>query len=165
VPVDFGLQREVTVVYGSNGKWTSYPGPPKTTSLVGFNYVNELIESHLHLSRSHGELIGLLSQELNLSMGGTAEPTKQQDTIDTVKWTSGEVIESETGNIKLTGTLTVKVALAAAFTYFLLSGVKFNIFGSSQGVTSFNFTYDGSLSANHVKDLFSPDSIITLFSN
>jgi hypothetical protein len=163
VPVDFSLQGEVTVVYGSNGKWTSYPGPPKTTSLVGFNYVNELIESHQLLSRSHCELISMLTQDLNISMGGTTEATPQEDIISSVQWISGEVIESETGNIILSGKLTVTVALAAAFTYFLLSGVRFNIFGSSQGVTNFNFTYDGSLSAQHVKDLFKTGANITLY--
>ncbi len=96
-------------------------------------------------------------------MGGTTEATPQEDIISSVQWISGEVIESETGNIILSGKLTVTVALAAAFTYFLLSGVRFNIFGSSQGVTNFNFTYDGSLSAQHVKDLFKTGANITLY--
>jgi len=165
VPVDFSRQREVTVEYGSNGRWTSYPGPPNSTSLVGYNYVNELIESHLYLSRSHSELISMLTLDLNISMSGTTEAAPQEDTINSVQWLSGEVSESEIENISLTGKLTVGVALAAAFTYFLLSGVRFNIHGSSQGATNFNFTYDGSLSAQYIKDLFVAGANITLYKN
>ena len=160
VPNDFSRQREVTVVYGSNGVWSSYKGKPPQ---LGF--LNELIEAHLNLSRSHVDLTSMLTRQFNLSMGGSTEATLQQDTITSVTWNSGEVICSDVGLITLSGSLTVTVALAAAFTYFVLSGVNFNIVGSSQGETSFNFTYDGALSAQYVKDLFVTGANIVLHKN
>lgn len=161
VPDDFQYNA-TTVTYTATGGWTVTPGKPQLVASAGHS-IASLIQSHQSLSKAHADLVALASglTPNHLALLSEASGSSQQDQIEKVVW-HRSYSELDTGNIVLSGTLTVATALAAAFTYFVLIGVTFSINGSTAGATTFNFTYSGTLSAQAVQALFAPGSNITL---
>jgi hypothetical protein len=53
----------------------------------------------------------------------------------------------------LSGRLRVGTALAAGFGFFILSGVRFTIKNGGAGGTQFDFVYNGTKSAQNIKEL------------
>jgi hypothetical protein len=95
------------------------------------------------MSEAHNELVALAY----LSKG-----KNQTDALVNVHWNSSASAIGE-NEIVLTGTLTVTAALTAAYTYFVLSGVTFDVKSGSSG-TTVNFSYSGAQSADKIKALF-----------
>jgi hypothetical protein len=82
-----------------------------------------------------------------------ASSPSQSDTLTSVKWnpSAGRIAGGVT---VLSGTITVSVALAAAFATFVLAGTTFTIVSGPAGGTTVNFTYNGTQSAEYIKSLF-----------
>lgn len=133
-PGDFSYNK-CTVTYLPNGTWSIAAGPPPTLALTE--------DLDWFLSDAHNELVALAY----LSKGKT-----QTDTVVTVHWNSG-TFAVEGSEVFITGTVTVATALAAAFTYFVLSGVKFDIKSQPSG-TTVKFSYNGNKSAQYIQSLF-----------
>ena len=72
-----------------------------------------------------------------------------------------QVTWDQWGKETLTGIVTVTPALTTRPIAFELSGEVFNIKGF-RDVNTFRFTYSGSQSSQHVKDLFQPGALLTL---
>jgi hypothetical protein len=129
-----------TVTLLNNGKWKITPGKPMQLALLD-NL--EFLKSDAH-------------REL-MAMAYLADGSVQSDNVTAVHWTSNRLAaigeQSEFAeNTYLTGSITVGVALTAAFTYFVLSGVNFTV-NSSAGQTTVDFVYNGTLSAQHIQSL------------
>lgn len=85
----------------------------------------------------------------------------QMDVVQNVRW--NQFTAAPEGSFTyLSGTLTVSAALAAPFTYFVLSGVQFSIANSQPGQTSFAFRYSGTRSARAVMSLFQTGAQLVL---
>lgn len=150
VPSSFKYN-ETTVTYTSTGGWVVTPGKPSNTN----DYIGSLIQSHLFISKAHADLVALAQlnpSDLNL----LSSTSSQTDYVKKVSWkaSTSYYSDADTELTFLAGTITVTTALAAAFSVFVLSGVSFNIQGGTAGLTTFNFTYNGTLSAEAVKSLF-----------
>lgn len=135
VPNDFQYNK-CTVTYTATGGWTVTQGPPPASALAA--------DLGWLLSEDHLELAALTY----LSLGDT-----QADTLSTVAWDSADIFTAD-GNTYLSGSLTVTTALKAAFGYFILSGVRFQVDRSEAGGTTVHFSYSGTRSAQAVQDLF-----------
>ncbi|MCY1009482.1 hypothetical protein OV079_28740 [Nannocystis pusilla] len=70
-----------------------------------------------------------------------------------IQWNTSSAV-AETGPLTMSGTLTVKVALAASFTAFVLGGIVFKISRAAAGGTTVEFSYSGRESVDAVKSLF-----------
>lgn len=86
-------------------------------------------------------------QDAKLVVSG--DESQQLDQLVEVQWD----VQGDSA-LPLTGTLTVKEALAAGFAVFLLSGVKFDITSNTAGRTQVNFSYSGTRSRDSIKKLF-----------
>lgn len=135
VPNNFVLNA-CTVTYTATGGWTITAGAPASVSMTE--------DLSWFRSPAHEELVALAY--LDNSTVGT-------DTLQAVNWDRAAE-DLGGGNTYLSGTVTVTTALAAAFTYFVISGVRFTIDKPAGGATSFRFSYSGSKSADAVKSLF-----------
>lgn len=129
-----------TVTLLNNGKWKIVPGKPSQLALM----------EDLPFLKSDG--LGQL-----MAMAYLSDGSLQQDNVTSVRWDSQldaqDALDADEVNLTiLSGTITVGVALTAAFGYFLLSGTSFTV-NSIVGGTTVNFTYNGTLSAQAVKDL------------
>lgn len=133
-PNDF-LYNKCTVTYSETGGWSVTPGEPTAVALTR--------DLDWFMSEAHNELVALAY----LSKG-----KNQTDALVNVHWNSNVSAIGE-NEILLTGTLTVTAALTAAYTYFVLSGVTFDVKSGSSG-TTVNFSYSGAQSADKIKALF-----------
>ena len=133
-PSDF-LYNKCTVTYGQDGEWSITPGEPPTLALTE--------DLDWFLSEAHNELVALAY----LSKG-----TTQADTLISVHWNSSAFAANES-EVVIAGTLTVGTALTAAFSYFILAGIKFEIKRQPTG-TTVEFSYDGSKGAKYMMSLF-----------
>ncbi|WP_242184980.1 hypothetical protein [Sphingomonas sp. CARO-RG-8B-R24-01] len=125
-----------TVTLLNNGTWSVTPGKPTSLALLD------------DLSLLTSARIRELTAVAYLSDG-----TVQQDLVTAVTWPPMSANPAVAEDAILSGTITVLTALAAGFLYFTMSGVTFNVTGSTDGATSVNFTYNGALSAQAVKDI------------
>ena len=82
-----------------------------------------------------------------------------EDMSETV--TLKQVTWDQWGQGTLSGIVTVTPALTTRPIVFELSGEVFNIKGF-RDVNTFRFSYSGSQSSQHVKDLFQPGALLTL---
>lgn len=133
-PSDF-LYNKCTVTYGQDGEWSITPGVPPTLAVTE--------DLDWFLSEAHNELVALAY----LSKG-----TTQADTLVSVHWNSSAFAADES-EVVIAGTLTVGTALTAAFSYFILAGIKFEIKRQPTG-TTVEFSYDGSKGAKYIMSLF-----------
>lgn len=162
VPGDFRLNK-TTVTLTELGGWLVTPGAPalqggRLISLGARNRrLDGLIQSHMMLSES---LTGLIAAARPSESGETVV-TGQQDMVAGVTWNSGLTATEATQTV-LKGKLTVSVALAAAFTVFVLAGITFTITNAVTGSTQFEFTYNGTESVEHIKALFELGARIAL---
>jgi hypothetical protein len=133
-PADF-QSGSCTVTFAANGTWRVTPGAPPPHALAqdpgGFP------------SGAHNEL------PAHLLKGHVFV-----DTLVSVHW---DAEPSSAGETFLTGTITVSTALPGPCTYFVLSGVTFQIAGAASG-TTVPFRYAGSRSVEAIKSLFRPGS-------
>lgn len=132
VPTDFS-HNKCTVTYGPTGTWSVAPGEPPTLALTE--------DLDWFLSDAHNELVALAY--LNKGKNET-------DKLVSVHWDSDS---STVEGPVVSGTITVATALTAAFTYFLLSGSKFDIKSQPSG-TTVKFSYNGNKSADYIVKLF-----------
>lgn len=133
----FDQLNECTVTYTSTGGWEVAKGRPATLA----------ISDNLAYFRS--PLFQELAAIAQLESGNVAT-----DTLVSVAWDSALQEAEPNPSTILTGTITVATALGAAFAYFFLSGLRFEIKGSTDGRTTFEFSYNGPESADAVKNLF-----------
>ena len=82
------------------------------------------------------------------------EDMSQTVTLKQVTW-------DQWGQDTLSGIVSVAPALTTRPIVFELSGEVFNIKGF-RDVNTFRFSYSGSQSSQHVKDLFQPGALLTL---
>jgi hypothetical protein len=143
VPASF-KENNCTVTYDAKGNWHQTPGAP----------VHEALTNNLSwfLSDQHSELVALAY---------ASEGKVQTDTVKSVSWNKMTDVPRDELTI-VTGTLTVGVALSAAFTYFVLGGINFSITNAQPGGTTFSFRYSGRESAKVVMDLFKAGAQIAL---
>jgi len=136
-PSSFDQLNRCTVTYTQSGEWVVAPGMPATMA----------VSQNLAFFRSpeYRDLAAIAQLD-----SGSVVP----DTLVSVAWGSTPEGSEEVGNTYLTGTVTVGTVLGAAFAYFFLSGTRFEIKGSTRGATTFSFTYNGTESAQAVKNLF-----------
>lgn len=141
-------QFNCTVTLLPNGKWDVTPGrPPQKVSAQAYQ---TLVSSHQALCNSHAELISLANAIEPLGDGLAA--TAQLDLITEVDWDNQ--LKAVNGPLTfLSGSLRVGTALAAGFGFFILSGVRFTIKNSGSGGTQFDFEYNGTQSAQNIKEL------------
>ncbi len=159
---------ETTVTLNSTGGWDITPGaPPNTVSAAASGFTDNLIDSHRSLLAAMTELWGLVKGKggANLLLSGdtlSSAKKDQTDVVESVQWRTS-FKDKISGNTTLTGTITVKTALAAAFAYFILSGskVRFQVGSPRPDATQFEFSYDGTDSAGSIKKLFKPNAQIT----
>jgi hypothetical protein len=161
VPADFQYNKS-TVTYTATGQWNVTPGAPSTAQLAAAagrtGQLNSLLRSHMSLAAAHESLVNDLSLSApeptpNAERRLTDGASGQDDTVVKVVWHS-QVRTAEVGEVVLAGTLTVGTALTAAFTAFVLSGIRFSIKRAPVGGTTIEFSYSGSRSADFVKSLF-----------
>ena len=149
VPNDFATNK-ATITYSSTGTWSIKPGAPTVSDLM---------------SLSGSGFVGAMLSDDDLMMAALTYislNSDQTDEVSSVAWDAGRSARSADGDTHLTGTLTVKEALAAAFTFFILSGVTFSITRGSKGATAFKFAYQGPLGASAVKALFTKGAKIIM---
>jgi hypothetical protein len=139
VPNDF-LLGSCTVTLTATGELSHSPGPPASqalaTNLAWFR------------SQAHAELVALAY----LSSGDVVS-----DTLESVSFDSG--LQAESGVNYVSGTITVKAAVAVGFSYFLLSGIRFNIDKNPNG-TTFHFSWSGTQAASSIRALFKAGSSV-----
>jgi hypothetical protein len=157
-----------TVTYTAKGGWEITKGKPKPSLLArSATTIGSLVDAHRYMTRAHSDLIRLGGESAVQSGNLLAEPAKEQKvTVKTVKWADrsdmrGDEVAAPTLTF-LTGALTVTTALAAAFTYFVLSGVEFNITSGPAGGTTIDFTYSGEQSAAAIQNLLKAGADILL---
>ncbi|MFZ6184169.1 hypothetical protein [Nannocystis pusilla] len=131
VPDSFQLD-EATVTYGADGGWSVTPGAPPASPP----------------RRSVHDDVARDSATPRVSQGPS-----QEDTVAAIQWNTSSAV-AETGPLTMSGTLTVKVALAASFTAFVLGGIVFKISRAAAGGTTVEFSYSGRDSVDAVKSLF-----------
>lgn len=136
VPNDFTYNK-CTVTYTETGDWTVTQGPPPALAVTA--------DLGWLLSEEQRELAALTYLSLS--------DDTQADTLSTVAWDSADIFTAN-GNTILKGKLSVTTALGAAFTYFLLSGVRFQVDQPEAGKKSVHFSYEGTRSAQSIQDLF-----------
>jgi hypothetical protein len=151
-----------TVTYTSTGTWTITPGKPSAQVMRAS--IDSLAEAHRFLTQAHSDLITLVGESASQSRYLLADKS-QTDKVVSVTWDSKAAKrerEAEAALTFLTGTLTVATALAAAFAYFTLSGVTFNITSAPVNGTTINFTYSGNQSAAAIQALLTAGAQIFL---
>jgi hypothetical protein len=80
------------------------------------------------------------------------------DALESVSFDSS--LQADGGVNFVSGTITVKAAVAAGFTYFLLSGFRFIIDKNPNG-TTFHFSWSGKEAASSIRALFKAGSSVT----
>ncbi|HEY3568614.1 MAG TPA: hypothetical protein VGP73_11835 [Thermoanaerobaculia bacterium] len=163
-PRDF-LRNEATVTYTATGTWLVTPGKPKASLFAGAaTTMDSLVDAHRYLARAHADLITLGGESAEQSRYLLSGSKEQEDTVVSVEWKDSSALGDEAAAALtfLVGTLTVGTALSAAFTYFVLSGVRFQITRAPVGGTTVDFTYSGTQSANAIKDLLTAGAQILL---
>jgi hypothetical protein len=121
---------ECTVTYNPDGSWVVTKGKPSL-----------MLAANTQLAA------------MALLQGGSAETGTQVDVLDSVHWDT--MLSATEDYTYLSGTISVTAALAAGFTYFLLSGVTFVLTNQTEnGQTRFRFSYRGDWSSRAIKDLF-----------
>ena len=175
IPLSKFERLKATVTLEADGSWTVTPGAPKSMNKSG-EQVDSLIQSHYYLSKAQSELVDMARASDYLSGEYSAlEQLKdyqdmmalakheQKDRVQSVKWDKSPDNCEDVADVVITGTLTVGTALTAAFTGFILAGVRFRINRSEAGVTSFHFSYSGTRSASAIKSLFEAGSSLLLY--
>ncbi|MEZ4301446.1 MAG: hypothetical protein R3B70_41315 [Polyangiaceae bacterium] len=161
VPRDFKYAK-TTVTYTSTGGWTVTPGAPPASALglagsmrLAQEDLGPLLRSHQSLAAAHAALVGLAGPAPCAS-GAPAllGAGSQQDELVSVQWDSAEADIADASLTYLSGTLSVRTALAAAFTVFVLAGVEFAITRAAAGGTTVHFSYSGARSASEIRALF-----------
>jgi hypothetical protein len=158
VPGSFDLNA-TTVTYTETGGWAVTPGRPSDISsylaLRGADR-KSLVQSHLLLSEAHAHLVAaraVVDDRPAPRRPRLTSSSSQSDTLASVKWNPSAGRLSG-GVTVLSGTITVSVALAAAFATFVLSGTTFTIVSGPAGGTTVSFTYNGTQSGEYIKSLF-----------
>ena len=149
VPNDFSTNK-ATITYSPTGTWSIKPGAPSLSDLLSVATAGRDVATS-----SDDDLVLAALTYLSLNQD-------QTDEVLSVAWDAGTSTRSAGQDNHLSGTLTVKEALGAAFGLFLIAGVKFTIKGSSKGATAFKFSYTGPLGAKSVKALFTAGARIFL---
>lgn len=157
ISLDKFSQFNCTVTLTETGDWTVTPGKPVVN--VADDVVHALVSSHQSLCKAHENLLALTQSAPLQQLQLEGDPTFL-DTVSSVVWQDNAVdgmVQSDMAYTFLKGRLSVGSALMAGFTFFLLSGVRFNIKGSTQqGSFQCEFDYSGDRSAKAVQDLFKP---------
>jgi hypothetical protein len=157
-PGSFSLNA-ATVTYTATGGWQVTPG--KSTQFAGAS-IDSLADAHRFLTQAHSDLITLVGESAAQSRYLLADKS-QTDKVVSVTWdTKAAKREAEAAQTFLVGTLTVATALAAAFAYFTLSGVTFQITSAPVNGTTVNFTYSGNQSAAAIQALLKAGAEIFL---
>ncbi len=149
VPNDFSTNK-ATITYSSTGTWSIKPGAPSLSDLLSFATAGGDAATS-----SDDALVMAALTYLSLNQD-------QTDEVSSVAWDAGTTARSAGQDNHITGTLTVKEALGAAFGFFVLAGITFTIKGSSKGATAFKFSYTGPLGAKSIKSLFTAGAKIFL---
>jgi hypothetical protein len=148
-PGSFSLNA-ATVTYTVTGGWQVTPGKP--AKFAGAS-IDSLADAHRFLTQAHSDLITLAGESAAQSRYLLADKS-QTDKVVSVTWdTKAAKRDAEAAQTFLVGTLTVGTALAAAFAYFTLSGVTFQITSAPVNGTTVNFTYSGNQSAAAIQAL------------
>jgi hypothetical protein len=136
-PSSFDEVNNCTVTYTQAGGWEITQGKPGALA----------VSQNLAFFRSpqHQDLVALAQ----LDSGRVTA-----DKLVAVAWAGSLGEADRADNTYLTGTITVATALGAAFTYFFLSGTRFEIKSSTAGATAVKFSYSGPDSAQAVKNMF-----------
>lgn len=152
---------EATVTLNSRGAFVVTPGAPPKSALAAASdkssAVHHLLQSHALLCEAHAGLIGLVGSGPELSAADgqgalrLAVPNTQPDKLVDVRWLQAS---SNAATSFLTGRITVQSALLAAYSCFILAGIRFKITRAAAGGTSVDFSYSGSASTTALKQLF-----------
>jgi len=148
------------VTYTATGGWEVTPGkPPSARSAAA---LASLADAHRSLTQAHSDLITLVGESAAQS-SRLLTAKSQADKVVSVTWdTKAAKHEAAAAQAFLAGTLTVATALTAAFTYFALSGVTFQITSAPVNGRTINFTYSGSQSAAAIQALLKAGAEILL---
>jgi hypothetical protein len=157
VSVPTSFQRNAcTVTLTPNGSWSVSPGAPPL--FLGEALERSDVESgDVADAPVYPDAPPTLGETLDLSDAESRGLT--QDTLVSVQWNAWESLAA-VREIILTGHATVAVALPAGFSWFILSGIRFTINNITAGGTSVSFTYSGAQSADRIKSLFYPGSVL-----
>lgn len=160
-PNDFDQSNQATVTLTNTGSLIVTSGAPSSlpSSIASEGQLDKLIESNLLLSTAHSSLVALA--QLDSSSSSQISCSSQTDKVTSVKWVSDL---SDLGNTHLTGTITVAAALAVAFGFFVLAGVKFTVDKVGDNGTTVHFSYSGTRGAQEIKELLVAGAS-ALFSN
>lgn len=172
VPYDFQYNC-CTVTLTDTGGWVVKPGKPSLAKLLAkgtIDYFNSLIQSHRSLAKAHADIVALARLVFNdntspqkdtLSLEETGLQDEQEDTVTGVEWDTA-LTDELTGLTFLSGTLSVNVALSAAFAFFILGSTKFSITESyKEGAKKVKFSYNGPKGVEAIKNLFVDKALVT----
>lgn len=159
IKLEYFKQYSCTVILTSSGSWDIKPGRP--TEVISAEAFRTLVSSHQSLCKSHENLVTLAN-----SIAPQIEdkkPHAQLDTVTDVEWADSNTDSKSNLFVLLKGKLSVKYALGAGLTFFILSGIRFQLkTQSTSGQTQFDFEYNGSQSASEIKELLKVGSEIEL---
>lgn len=157
VPSKFSASGEATVRYTSNGTWEVEPGKPEVEGLasVGGNLAS-MLRTQLHLSQAHSELVTLMGRSTDASNGD-----RQRYTVEKVEWKEPrDLVKGRSPGKTFFGKLFTKRPLAASFTAFVLSGIRFDVKSSEVGQRDVSFSYHGDRSWESLKEALKPGAEI-----
>lgn len=117
------------------------------------------MESHLNLSTAHVALVDLLAKDKQ------TKPTRSESN-DAYAISAGVQISSDLAddannvNNFITGTVTLKTAIAVGFAYMIASAIKVKIEWRSPNGLDFRFSYNGTAGSNAIKEAFKAGTTI-----
>ncbi|WP_323282745.1 hypothetical protein [Enterobacter cloacae] len=151
----FDGNNECTVTLNTDGTWDVVPGNLNNTSEL----FHQLMESHLNLSTAHVALVDLLAKDKQ------TKPTRSESN-DAYAISAGVQISSDLAddannvNNFITGTVTLKTAIAVGFAYMIASAIKVKIEWRSPNGLDFRFSYNGTAGSNAIKEAFKAGTTI-----
>ncbi|WP_096526710.1 hypothetical protein [Candidatus Nitrosoglobus terrae] len=152
VPDSFDADNNCTVTYTPTGGFEVKKGKPESTLLeTSTNLYSSLIQSHLLLCNAHGKLIETVSSTLTIT-DITGDNCTMDELVSVTYDTQQSSIFGDTSLTYLSGTITVKTALAASFAFLALGGVAFSVQGTL-GNNTFKFSYTGDKPLQVLKEL------------
>lgn len=140
----FSGSNEAWVVLDDQGFWHVYSSKP--TSSRNAN-VDLLIQSQAKLSSAHAQLVNYVLGD-GEERGNTPSIN---DKVNRVTW-GPATIDAETGDMfVVTGTM-VLAAAAVAITTFIVGGISFTANGTTDGGTTWHFSYSGPKTLKTLKE-------------